>query len=290
MMTANQPHSPPPRRAAARPPASGPDVAGELRRLMPRDRWLLDLLNEHQVLTTEQVAALAFDHIHTARNRLTVLAQRGVLARFRDGVRPGSQQWRWTLGPVGAAYIAARDGTPEPTTATVRRAVNRLAASPRLSHLLGINGFFVNLAAHARHAPAARLDTWWSERRCRAVTGDLARPDGHGVWTEDDSNCSFWLEYDRSTEPAHRVAAKLDGYAALHRATGTPQTVLFVLATPARETSLRTRLARHPAITTGAVTVATTAEPCPQPAGPTWAPIGVPGRIRLAHISAAPDY
>lgn len=32
---------------------SVPDVAGELRRLMPRDRWLIDLLGEHQVFTTE---------------------------------------------------------------------------------------------------------------------------------------------------------------------------------------------------------------------------------------------
>ncbi len=103
------------------------------------------------------------------------------------------------------------------------------------------------------------------------------------------STCSFWLEYDRSTEPAHRVAGKLDGYAALHRATGTTQTILFILTTPAREASLRTRLARHPAITTGAVTAATTAEPCPHPADPVWAPIGAVGRIRLAHIRA-PDY
>ncbi|GLI02939.1 hypothetical protein [Phytohabitans aurantiacus] len=39
---------------------------------MPRDRWLLELLNEHQVFTTEHVAALGFDHVHTARNRLVL--------------------------------------------------------------------------------------------------------------------------------------------------------------------------------------------------------------------------
>jgi hypothetical protein len=46
-----------------------PDVFGELRRLMPRDRWLVDLLHDHQVFTTEQVTALCFDNVHTARNR-----------------------------------------------------------------------------------------------------------------------------------------------------------------------------------------------------------------------------
>src|SRR6266540_2007108 len=76
-----------------RPGPSVPDVAGELRRLMPRDRWLIDLLHQHQVLSTEQIAALAFDNVHTARNRLNQFGRRGVLARFRDCVRPG-----WTPG------------------------------------------------------------------------------------------------------------------------------------------------------------------------------------------------
>jgi hypothetical protein len=263
-------------------------VAGELRRLMPRDRWLLDLLHEHLVLTTGQIAALAFDHVHTARNRLTALQQRGVLARFRDGVRPGSQQWRWALGFVGAAYIAARDGQPEPTPGVVRQKINRLAASPRLAHLLAVNAFFVDLAAHARHTPSASLSTWWSERSCHAVTGELVRPDGHGVWTDNASTCSFWLERDRSSEQAHRVAAKLDGYAALHRATGTSHVVLFVFATPAREASVRIRLAAHPAVTSGALTVATAGEPDQHPAGPIWAPLGTASRTRLAGIHAPP--
>lgn len=156
------------------------DVASELRRLMPRDRWLLELLDEHQVFTTEHVAALGFDHVHTARNRLTLLQRRGILAKFRDGVRPGSQQWRWTLDLVGVTYLAARHGRATPTPATVRNRINRLAINPNLGHLLGVNGFFVDLAAHARYHPGAALDTWWSERTCHQVTGDLARPDGHG--------------------------------------------------------------------------------------------------------------
>src|SRR6185436_8458918 len=101
-MKNTQPAAQPLISALRRPPRGGADVASELRRLMPRDRWLLDLLHEHEVFTTEQVAALAFDHVHTARNRLMLLHQRGILARFRDAVRPGSQSWRWTLDLVGA--------------------------------------------------------------------------------------------------------------------------------------------------------------------------------------------
>jgi len=271
--------------ALTRAPQGFIDVASELRQLMPRDRWLLELLNEHQVFTTEQVAALGFDHVHTARNRLVLLNRRGILARFRDGVRPGSQQWRWTLDLIGTAWLAARTGEPEPKPAAMRRRINRLASWPGLEHRLGVNGFFVDLAAHARHTPGAQLGVWWSEKTCRTVTGQLVRPDGHGVWTEDGHTCAFWLEYDRSTEKAHQVVAKLDGYAALHRVTGLDHAVLFWLDTPGRETSLRARLAQHPAVTSGALAVATAGGgDIEHPAGPVWAALGASGRVRLAHL------
>ena len=69
MTTTNNPHGRPPDPRGRQPGTSVPDVASELRRLMPRDRWLLDLLHQHQVFTTEQVAALGFDNVHTARRR-----------------------------------------------------------------------------------------------------------------------------------------------------------------------------------------------------------------------------
>lgn len=276
--------------AMASAPRGGVDVASELRRLMPRDRWLLDLLAQHEVFTTEQVAALAFDHVHTARNRLVLLQQRGVLARFRDAVRPGSQSWRWTLDLVGATYIALRNGDPRPTAAGIRQRIDRLATRQSLGHLLGVNGFFVDLAAHARTTDSARLDVWWSERRCRSVGGDLVRPDAHGRWTEASHTLGFWLEYDRGTEKRHIVADKLDGYASLHDATGLGHTVLFWMSTPGREASLRQVLARHPAVASGRLLVATAGGAEQHPAGPVWAPVvsdtDNPRRERLADLSA----
>ncbi|MDQ7905978.1 replication-relaxation family protein [Phytohabitans sp. ZYX-F-186] len=266
-----------------------PDVASELRRLMPRDRWLLDLLHDHQVFTTEQVAALGFDHVHTARNRLNLLHGRGVLAKFRDAVRPGSQSWRWALGWIGAAYIAYRDGRPFPRPGTIADRVNRLAASPRLPHLLGVNAFFVDLAAHARTTPGARLGTWWSERRCRDICGDLAHPDGHGVWTEDGSTVSFWLEYDRASEPTRRVLEKLDGYQAVHQAAGLNHAVLIRMQTARQETTLHQRLPTHPAVTVGGLLVATmSGDYTTHPAGPVWLPVGHTHRVRLAHLPNPP--
>jgi hypothetical protein len=263
-------------------------VASELRRLTPRDRWLIDLLHDHQVFSTEHVAALAFEHLHTARNRLNLLQRRGVLTKFRDCVRPGSQSWRWSLGWLGAAFVAYRDGRPVPRPATVVDRVNRLSASPRLAHLLGVNGFFVDLAAHARTTPGARLDTWWPERRCRDIAGDLAHPDGHGMYTEDGRTIGFWLEYDTGSEPTRRVLDKLDGYARLHRAADLDHTVLIRMQTARQETSLHQRLSAHPAVTCGAVSVATmSGDHTTHPAGQVWLPAGHTTRHQLADLPTA---
>lgn len=127
MTSTHTPHKRPPTPSGRHPGTSVPDVAAELRRLMPRDRWLLDLLHQHQVFTTEQIAALGFDHVHTTRNRLNLLLGRQVLARFRDAVRHGSQSWRWTPGWIGAAFIAYRDSQPVPRPATIADRVNTLS-------------------------------------------------------------------------------------------------------------------------------------------------------------------
>src|SRR6266496_5711713 len=289
MTSKHNPHGRPPDPRGRHPGTSVPDVASELRRLMPRDRWLLDLLNDHQVFTTEHVAALGFDNVHTARNRLNLLASRGVLARFRDAVRPGSQSWRWALGWIGAAYVAYRDGQPVPRPGTIADRGNRLATNPKLPHLLGINEFFVDLAAHARHAPGARLGVWWSERRCRDVAGDLAHPDGYGMWTADGHTVTFWLEYDRASEPARRVLEKLDGYLSLHRAAGLDHMVLIRMQTARQETALHQRLRTHPAVTSGGLRVATmSGDHTTHPAGPVWLPVGHTTRLRLSHLPTAP--
>ncbi|MGH3738085.1 MAG: replication-relaxation family protein [Micromonosporaceae bacterium] len=271
--------------SAGRPGSAGLDVADELRRLTARDRWLLDLLDEHQVLSTEQITALAFDTAHTARIRLARLHQRRVLARFRDCVRPGSQTWRWCLGPLGAAYVAARDGdsTPRPSAVAARAA--RLATNPQLGHLLGVNQFFVDLAAHTRSHPNAKLSVWWSERTAaRRVTGQLARPDGHGVWTDNGRQVSFWLEYDSGSEPMRRVIGKLDGYHRLHRATGIGHPVLFWLHSRGREDSLHTHASGHPAAHDLIIATATR-DSDPHPAGPVWLRFGHTERLRLADLS-----
>ena len=62
-------------------------VAGHL---TDRDRELVRLIARHRVLTTDQLAALAFRNITTARHRLAVLVRLGLLRRFRPHRATGS--------------------------------------------------------------------------------------------------------------------------------------------------------------------------------------------------------
>jgi len=267
-------------------------VAGELARLTPRDRHLLELLDQHATFTTDQLADLAFGSVGRARNRLNTLHARGILDRFRHYQRPGSQAWRWTLGPVGAALLAAQQGEPLPRPAAVRDATARLAMSPTLTHLLAVNGFFVALTAHARTHPGARLARWWNEARCREACGTLVRPDGHGVWANNTGAggrvVPFWVEVDLGTETLARVAGKLTGYAALPPRRAYP--VLFWLPNAAREANLHTLL-RRAGVPDG-VSVATAAADHATayggPAGPVWRLVGHPDRLRLAELPVPP--
>ncbi len=95
------------------------------------------------------------------------------------------------------------------------------------------------------------------------------------MWTEDGRTVAFWLEYDRASEPAHRVLGKLDGYQSLHQATGLAHAVLIRMQTARQETELARRLRTHPAVTRGGLLVATTSgDHTTHPAGPVWLPAG----------------
>ena len=264
-------------------------VAGELTRLTPRDRLLLDLLEQHKTFTTDQLVDLAFGSVGRARNRLNTLHDRDILDRFRHYQRPGSQSWRWTLGPVGAALVAAGHGDTLPRPAAVRDATARLAMSPTLGHLLSVNGFFVALTAHSRTDPSTRLARWWNETQCREAVGTVVRPDGHGVWHDGGHAVPFWLEVDMQTETLSRVVGKLTGYAALPPSRTYP--VLFWFLTAARELNFHAYLTRAgvPDGVSVATAAADHADGTGGPAGPVWRVAGHGGRVGLGDLAPGGD-
>jgi hypothetical protein len=272
---------------AARPRVSAELIAALATRLTVRDRWLLELLHEHRVLTTGQIRDLAFNTISATTHRMLTLWRHRAVERFRPATTAGSAPLHYVLGPAGAAILAERRNL----TATqfgyrLDRAL-ALAHSDKLHHLVGTNNIFTALAARARTHPQAGLDAWWSEHRCRQIWGKIARPDGYGRWHDGVRQLDFFLEYDTGTEPLHRLLAKIGDYITLAEMTGITHTpVLFALPSPSREQHLHARTSP-----TTCPLIATTTPHALQmaggPAGPAWKPItpvADPTRRRLADL------
>jgi len=253
-------------------------------RLTERDRLLVRLLDDHRVLTTAQVADVGFTGERRARMRLSELYALDILDRFRPQAWGNPSPFHWVLGPLGAALIAAERGIDVADLSWRRGLVHDLAASQRLAHLVGLNGFFTALLRSARTRPGCWLDEWWSERRCAREWGEVVRPDGYGIWTETDTSLPFLLEYDNGTERLERLAGKLGGYARLAAAAGHPNWVLFTFPTPRREHEARRVLAKR------GVPVATASRSLgAAPDAAIWSPVGSDGpRLRLAQLADLP--
>lgn len=262
------------------------DAINEQRRLTDRDRRILHLLADHQVLTTDQLTHVAFTSPVTASHRLSALAARGVLARFRRCVRPGSQPWRYTLGVLGAIMHAAEHGKPIPRPSRITEKILSIAESPRLTHLLGINEFFTKLIYAAREGDSCELIEWWPERRIGATVGKIVQPDGYGKWSENGHKIGFFLEYDNGTEPLSRLMEKLSSYERLSNA-GVTRPVLFVLPSPVRESHFHVEMNRDPQlIRTMRVATATSGHlDTVTPAEAVWLAAGTNRRLRLINLT-----
>lgn len=156
--------------------------------LTDRDRDLVRLVARHRVLTNDQLAALGFSNLTTARHRLSVLVRLGVLRRFRPRRETGSAPWHYVLGPIGAALLGQED-RDERKWAPQVRADRQLALerSQRLAHMTGASWFFVALVQHSRGHGGGELRQWDSERETaeylyNGLSADPStHPDGMGV-------------------------------------------------------------------------------------------------------------
>ncbi len=275
-------------RIPARPPVSVALIARLAGKLTRRDRWLLRMLHEHRVLTTTQIITLGYGAPRRVQTRLGDLYRLRAIDRFRPLATAGSAPYHWVLDAAGAEVLAVEDAlTPAELGYRRDRALD-IAFSPRLAHTTGTNSFFTALAA-ARDG-GGELACWWSERRCAAVWGDLARPDGYGLWRDPDGQAAdFFAEYDTGSEDLPQVMAKLSGYRELAARTGIATPVLFWLASgPRREQHLRALLTAAgpvPGVPVATTTPASAAA-AGGPAGAAWLPAWQPGpRLRLARLT-----
>jgi hypothetical protein len=290
------PHTPP--RVDIRPAgrASSPQAAlTHSRGLTARDAEVIGYLARHRVLTSLQLARLVFGSYSHARSRLAVLHERGVLARFRRDIWPGSQPWRYTLGPVGAVVHAAATGAALPRPATVTETVLRLAHSSHTEHRLGVNDFFATLAGHAQHHPECTLGEWWPENEIAETCAGIVRPDAYGEYITDGRTVAFFYEYDTGTEPLETLVEKVGKYAELADA-GIRKPILFQLPATSREHHLHEALTRRwpvkPPVPVATLPADQLAPPGDRitPARPSvvdalWLPVGHTRRCALADLA-----
>ena len=276
------------------------DLTALVGKLTERDRWLLRMLHEHRVLTTNQLAALAFPTPAKALRRLTLLHRYGVVDRFRPLRTRGSAPMHWVLAPAGAGVLAAEAGITLRELGYNHQRALAVSHSLHLSHTLGVADWFTALIAHPardQRGEPSHVRAWWSQTRCERLWGDLAHPDAFGRYTYAETTLDFFLEYDLdTTRELSKVAAKLNGFAELARTTGLITPVLFWVPSIARET--RTRAALHrtwerlpdpeamPVATAAAELVSPGAQA--SPAEQVWLPLGTDSeRKRLHHLAAA---
>jgi hypothetical protein len=283
-------------------------------RLTPRDRVLLRLLDEHQVLLADQIERILFFNRRTCQLRLNILRELGFLDRFRfSQARGGAGLWRWVLGLGGARFQAAANGRALPTQRAHSAQVLRLSSNPALPHLMNSNEFFVRLLhasrtadAHERLTPETAagsgttigrasniietstgltrsssdsgLHRWWSECVATARFPGIA-PDGHGIWSSDGRAVGLFLECDQGTENLARLGSKLAGYGRLADAGGPWYPVLFWLPSRDREDHLQRLLrAEHPVVPVA------TAVHDDDPSGPVWLPLDGGQRLHLHQL------
>lgn len=254
--------------------------------LTDRDRYICRLILEHQVLTTHQIRQVCFDSQRRTTLRLAQLHRLRILDRFRPLVPTGSAPHHWILDTVGATIVAAERGTDVAELGWRRDKAARVATSPQLGHLVGVNGFFCSLLETARHQPDTELVLWWSARRCAARWGQIVRPDGYGVWEQDRKRVAFLLEYDNGTERVARLAEKLQRYRQLFDRADQRVWLLFCFPGPAREAGAR-QLLHLPGISV-ATTHGRTGGPF---AGSVWLPVQEhdgPDRTRVRLVDLGP--
>lgn len=242
-----------------------------------RDILLCQDLYQHRVLTTHQLFELHFLSLRRAQKRLLVLHQRAIVERFRPLRSTGSYPWHYILGEKGIHIVAAWRGVDRKELKVDMDRLRSLAYSPRLPHLMEVNGFFTRLAYRCRDDSALRLAEWWSERRCTAEWRGMVRPDGLGRLQNHGADFRFFVEVDRGTESSSRLEEKLARYSRVARSPDAPEAVLFLFPTERREAE-----ARRVLFNCGMAVLTGTRVPAGEdPLGPVWLPSGADRRVRI---------
>jgi hypothetical protein len=257
--------------ARARVDRSHPNnVLAAIERLTDVDQQVLRLVAEHEVMSTEQFAAVCFPHparVADAAERLRYLATRTLLVKFpHPGTHPAGLagdelndrppvglpvavparwgdggRWAWSLGQGGAYW------------AGVERILNRERwidawsrsfvplERPHLRRRLALNDFFAALDHGARGHNYVRLDQWWGPARCADSSGGKTSPDAHGRWRYHAATVPFWVYCDSVRSPNRTLIKTVERHQVVHRRTADQDVILLVMVNDNRERRLHLR-------------------------------------------------
>jgi hypothetical protein len=188
---------------------------------------LFALLARHPLLTRDQLASLLATSTPRVARLTARLADRGWVQPIQLGRVPQTNR-------LGASdhlqRLALAELTPAGRLEAARRLLINAAPARRrhglidshtasrrfvrqMHHTLGVNAFFVDLAAAAVQATRLGTDEALEEWRSAGACGrGRFRPDGYGCYRRGRSRLGFFVEFDRGTERSAQYATKLAAY------------------------------------------------------------------------------
>jgi hypothetical protein len=233
--------------------------------LRPRDYVLAHLLEDHDILSLEQVQATLFTSARTCRHRLGELQQMRFIATTTQVTASRRRRTFVLPGLLSSRYVSLTKGEAEPSRKALRDRQGAAAFGAGRDDVVARNWFFVDLITHARTHPGAGLARWWSPTLTRAAVQGLAwphghglHPDGHGVWIEDGREVRFFLEHDTGAGAVPDLMERIERHRQLRYDGGPDYPVLIWLSTREREADLHEHLQRATfGLTLAGLTVAT---------------------------------
>ncbi len=179
-----------------------------------RDRELFQALEEHRVLTTDQLSHLFFPSLHRARKRLVQLWRHGLLIR---AVRPtrlgeGSSQYLYALSRTGRRMVSDHSH---------RHGLSRRSLHEFRRHSEQINDFRICLTLGTRLTEDCAVSSWTQGSQLKMVAAPNYRgtnqvtkiiPDAMLTLTCRGRSYSYFLEIDRGTTDLGRITRKCAGY------------------------------------------------------------------------------
>lgn len=185
--------------------------------LMPRDVAVLELIARFRRLLLRQIVTLAgFGSLQTASFRLQRLWQHGYVERDFWHVAVGSAPAVYRIGKRGARALAAHSDSDLVEEGVVKATQDHYF----LDHTLAVNDVLIAFEVAASKAghraiwsiPTKPLDRLPDPSQASQAVPIL--PDATILYVARGRKLLAFLEVDRGTESARRVAAKMRGYMA----------------------------------------------------------------------------